>query len=563
MPKNLIFTLIFLLMPFSGAAAFDIFYPIINSASEESLSVSINTITKRLTYDCLVAPYSCTLTKEVVNPRIAVPLEERRAEDIVPPPRATTTATTTSSSSVPAPTKLYPNFNYPNNAHFLTLSPDKKKLVYFLNDKAAIKTYHRYLLTFEDGRTLEKFGLTPSWELVTDNGKIFDFTTDSSKLIYLDDSRGFPQLTLVDLAKNPINLVGERLITKPYTVLDFLVHDNIVYYIANRASGFSWDLYALNLESRTLSLIHKGVLYTNHLALVGDNVIFTATKDGAGEMLAFNTKARAVSRFSGLATTAIPVHSSEVIATQTFKGSYLPASTTKAVIWLHGGPYRQAAAHRHSYGSYATYDWMLDELVSAGVNVLKLEYPGSMGMGSDYARSLIGQVGLVDVLAVERAIDFLKSRGKSEIYLFGNSYGGYLALKAQVELPVKIKGAIAVAPVTDWRRLLSNTNYPYFSVHFGGFPNSLNDPLYKQADIVGKIGGVTNPVLIFHSEWDTQVPFDQSDYLIQSAKSNVRYLRVKEQGHIITGVSQNEAICKEVASFVGAASTSAAFCQLD
>lgn len=544
-----------------GTQAFDVFYPIIGSASSTGFTITINTITKRLNYECLLETLNCIQTGETVSPYLEGPLIEVAKEE--------TTDFVPSSSATPSTSpiaKPYSEFNYPLGARHFSLSPDGKKLAYFVSNSEPYKWYGLYVLESDDGKKLERFDLVGGWELVTDNGKLFDFTSDSSKLVYLDDRSGFQQLYLVDLSQNQQSLFGEPLITRPYTVINFLVHGNIAYFIANRENPFKWGLYGLDLNSRHLTLIAPEVLYTNNLVMAGDYLIFTIVEDGAGVVRTFDTEKRMMVNLSGIATATIPVFESEEVITESLAGIFKPAAkqSNKAIIWVHGGPYRQASSHRHPYGSYATYDWMLDEMISAGVNVFKLEYPGSFGFGRSHALDLVGNVGFSDVLAVERAVDFLHNHGIKEIYIFGNSYGGYLALKSLSEMPDKIAGAVAVAPITDWAELVGKMGLSFFSVHFGGLPGEANQPLYEKSRFISKLDDADVPALIFHGELDRQIPFEQSDFLLKNLASNnrIRYFRVRNQGHVISGVSQNEAICSVLADFIGVTSMAPEFCKL-
>lgn len=544
-------------------SAYDIFYPVIGQGSQEGFEVTINTITKKITYDCMFATGSCSLKSSTTTPLHEAPLKEVLRSELPPAPPAPLPTT----YKPPVPAKKYTQFDYPTDAKGITLSPDGKKLAYMLNGPGYIKTFNDYVVVFEDGRELRRFGITESgWEVVTDNGKLFDFVGDSSKLVYLDDHTGYQQLYVADLSATAVNLVGKPLITRPYTVLDFVISGDEVFYIANRENEFKWNLYKLDVNTGKLEVIAENALYTNSLSVAGEHLLFSVMEDGAGAIRSYDTKTGKVTQYSGIEKGVIEMKDTQII-TNGIKGLWTEGatSTDKAIIWLHGGPYRQAAVHRHPWGSYATYDWMLDEMAGAGVSVLKLEYPGSFGQGRKYAQSLVGNVGYLDVLAVDEATKFLKEKGKDEVYVFGNSYGGYLALKSLAELPEKIKGAFAVAPVTDWRELIERIQLTPFVVHFGGMPNEFNESLYKQADLLKKLDNIKNPAWVFHGSLDNQVPFSQSEFLLRNVSNNknLRYFSVTDQAHVINGVTQNEAICERLAEFVGVSSKSLKFCVLD
>ncbi len=550
----------------TGVSASDVSYSIINNTSTttNSFSVSINTILTRTTYDCDLNQYDCKKTKELLNARLEDPLrlvtldyfEEKERS------KSTSTPVVVSGSVIEKKDLIFGNKLIPRNAKFITYSPDGKKLSYFYSDDEMIKTYKNFVTIFDDGRTLERFDSNGPWELVTDVYRMFDYTSDSKKLVYIDDRDGSSKLYLVDL-ENDKNLVGEPLISRKYTVLDFVVSDNGVYFIANRQGLYNWGIFELDLNTRILKTINPNVMYTNALVVINHNLIFTENNKGQGKIKAYNIKEGVSKDFVGITQEEVPNLSYKVINNKNIKGVlYLPnkeKALKKAIVWLHGGPFRQTAVDRHSYGSYATFDWMLDELVQSGVIVFKLDYPGSMGQGVAYTNSIVNNIGNVDVRNVSQAIDYVKSLGAKDVYLFGNSYGGYLSIKSLVDLNSKLSGAFAVAPVTDWKKLIDDVSPTPFEVHFGGVYNLNNKNLYDKSSIVMNLSKLQKPLYIFHGDLDNQVPFSQSEYLYKEAlklNKDIKYYSIKNQGHVISGVSQNEAICNKLFEGMSLSTTS-------
>ncbi len=558
----------------SGVSASDVSYSIINTTSTttNSFSFSINTILKRVTYDCDLNSYSCLQTKEQVNARLENPLQLVTLEflDEKEKNKATTTPVVVTQTSVSKKEDLvFGGKVIPTDARFLTYSPDGKKLAYFRSDNTMIKTFKSFVVVFDDGKTLEKFASNGPWELVTDVYRMFGFTSDGKKIVYTDDRDGSSKLYLVDFDKSPKNLTGEALILKKYTVLDFVVSGNSVYFIANRASLYNWGLYELDLDTRKLKTVSADVMYTNGLALVNDNIVFTENNKGQGKIKAYNLKENLVKDFSGVSQESVENLPYKIINNKNIRGVlYSPkqgTSVKKAVIWLHGGPYRQTSPDKHSYGSYATFDWILDELVKSGVTVLKLDYPGSMGQGTAYTNSIVGRIGDVDVKNVSLAVDYVKSLGVRDVYLFGNSYGGYLSIKSLVELGTKVSGSVAVAPVTDWKKLIDDVSPTPFEVHFRGIYGQNNKSLYEKSSIVKNLSKLNKPLYVFHGDLDKQVPFSQSEYLFKEALKagkNIEYYSVKNQAHVINGVSQNEAICSKLSEMLSL-STTTEFCVMN
>ena len=566
MKKIKIILVLTLILLSSKVSASDVSYSIINTTSTttNSFSFSINTILKRVTYDCDLSSYNCLQTKEQINDRLENPLQLVTLEllDEKEKNKATTTPVVAQPSAQKKDDLIFGGKVIPTDARFLTYSPDGRMLAYFKSDSAMIKTFKSFVVVFDDGRTLEKFASNGPWELVTDVYRMFGFTSDSKKIVYTDDREGSSKLYLVDLDKSPKNLTGESLILKKYTVLDFVVSGNSVYFIANRAGLYSWGLYELDLNTRKLKTVSADVMYTNGLALVNENIVFTENNKGQGKIKAYNLKENVVKDFVGVSQESVENTPFKIINNKNIRGVlYSPKQGTslkKAVIWLHGGPYRQTSPYKHSYGSYATFDWMLDELVSSGVTVLKLDYPGSMGQGTLYTNSIVGRVGDVDVKNVSLAVDYVKALGVKDVYLFGNSYGGYLSAKSIVELGTKLSGAVAVAPVTDWKKLIDDVSPTPFEVHFRGIYGQNNKGLYDKSSIVKNLSKLNKPLYVFHGDLDKQVPFSQSEYLFKEALKvgkDIKYYSVKNQAHVINGVSQNEAICSKLIEMLSVSTT--------
>lgn len=566
MKKIKILLSLLLLIPFFSIEASDVSYSIINSTSTttNSFSFAVNTILSRVTYDCDLNTYACVQTKEQINTRLEDPIKLVTLEYLEEKEKSKATTSPASVAVSVAQKKddlVFWGKVIPPDARFITYSPDGKKLAYFRSDNTMIKTFKSFVLVFDDGRTLEKFATNGPWEIVTDVYRMFGFTSDSKKIVYTDDRDGSSKLYLVDLEKSK-NLTGELLILKKYTVLDFVVSGNSAYFIANRAGVYNWGLYELDLDTRKLTTINPDVMYTNGLALVNNDLIFAENVKGQGKIKSYNLIEKMSKDFTGVTQEAVDYLPHKIINNKNIRGVlYNPkqgTSVKKAVIWLHGGPYRQTSPYKHSYGSYATFDWMLNELVDSGVTVLKLDYPGSMGQGALYTNSIVGKVGDVDVKNVSLAVDYLKSLGIKDVYLFGNSYGGYLSIKSLVSIGTKLSGAVAVAPVTDWKKLIDDVSPTPFEVHFGGVYGQNNKKLFDKSSIVQNLSKLQKPLYVFHGDLDKQVPFSQSEYLYKESLKvgkEIKYFSVKNQAHVINGISQNEAICTKLAEMLSISTT--------
>ena len=193
---------------------------------------------------------------------------------------------------------------------------------------------------------------------------------------------------------------------------------------------------------------------------------------------------------------------------------------------------------------------------AAGVPVLKIDYPGSVNHGLAYAEEVKGGVGTVDASTTMQTIDaFAAQHGYKNIYLMGNSYGGYLALKLLVSYPSQIQGVESLSGVTDWKTLLTNVPSSIFSVDFNGPPSAANESLYDQASIVNNISNIgTQKIVVMQGNADTEVPYEQSqliDEALVSAGKNVQYFTLDGEDHIYENPSSYTLVCNQTMELIG------------
>jgi dipeptidyl aminopeptidase/acylaminoacyl peptidase len=233
-----------------------------------------------------------------------------------------------------------------------------------------------------------------------------------------------------------------------------------------------------------------------------------------------------------------------------------PKKKYPLVIWLHGGPLRQASYGYHPYHSYGIYDGILELLRKNNVMVLKLDYRGSYGFDRAYAEGIKGNIGKGDVVDVMEALSYMRTNYKtSEVYLVGNSYGGYMSLRAIVEHPDSFTGAFSINGVTDWESLIVKMKTSIFNTQFDGLPNESNRSMYDQASIASRIRNLGNQkVKIVAGEADRTIPFWQATELydkLKTAGKNVSILSYPGEDHVYKKKKTVTNLCNELFKFVG------------
>jgi dipeptidyl aminopeptidase/acylaminoacyl peptidase len=398
------------------------------------------------------------------------------------------------------------------------------------------------------------------WDLLTEGTTLFAFSPDSKKLLYLSDRGGYPTLYEVMLSALPISGIrGNPIITRPYSVSEFIWTDNeTVLFSANREAAHAWDLYRYNLTTGALTHIGDDISYDSAFFRSGNHVLLTQIQGAARKPVAYSITTGTLLPFTieGFEAPGVAIIEGEEVTAGNLQGVWLkPSEPTKTlIVWLHGGPYRQASAGYHPYFSYAGYDWLLENLRSEGTAVLKLDYPGSAGYGRPFAESITGEVGVVDVaesLAAIRA--FAGAHGYTDVRLLGNSYGGYLALKLLAEHPEDFSGAFSINGVTDWDTLTRNLQTSIFNVQFNGVRSDANAALYDNASILNNLKSFGNKdVVLAHGDADMTVPYAQSRLLSEQLEAEdipVEFITYEGEDHVYGNPETFTSLCQSVFSF--------------
>jgi hypothetical protein len=408
------------------------------------------------------------------------------------------------------------------------------------------------------------------WDLVGEEKKIFEFSPDEKSLLYLDDKDGTMSLYKVDLnsLKNG-KIESIKVENTAFTIVNFIYDDSQnIYYIGNKKDNpYIWSLYHLNFKTGKENIIENYVSYVDNITKIGTQLIFNRLQaKGYGPEI-YNIKTKKINNFKvpSISTKISIPHeeytkvgnSNAVIMTPI---TYNPSKTYPVLIWLHGGPLRQTSLGYHPYHSYGIYDASLKLLQKNNVIVLKLDYSGSFGSGRVYSEKIKNNVGVGDMKDLMEAVSFLKNQYNiSDIYLSGNSYGGYMVLKAVVEHGEIFKSVTSINGVTDWESLLVRMKTSIFNKDFNGLPNSSNQNLYDQASIINKIGNLGNQKIeIIQGGADSTIPPWQSILLYDKLKAinkNVNLTTYKGEDHVFKLKKNIDNICVKLMQMIGIKNT--------
>lgn len=452
------------------------------------------------------------------------------------------------------------------DAVHITLSPSSNLIAYYIGATETNPNRTFTIRNLKDGKEYITSDNVSYWDLVYNQGKVFDFSPDENKLAYLNDKDGVLSIYLSDITTlTDTTITSTKLSTIAYEINDFIFTDNqTLYYIGNTIENpYIWSLYRYDIKTKINTLITKNVSYTNSIKRIGKTLVFNQLQTKGYGLALYNLTTKKVQQFS------IPninikskITNEKIIQSDNIHGVLMTptknnmSKTYPLVIWLHGGPYRQTSLKFHPFHSYGIYDSILELLRKNNVIVFKLDYPGSLGYGRAYTESIKDSVGKIDVENVINAITYIKNRYHiNNVYLAGNSYGGYLSLKTLVDHPDIITGVISINGVTDWESLLIKMKTSIFNTDFNGLPNLNNRSLYDQASIINKIDNIGDQKIdIIAGEADRTIPYWQATTLYNKLKNtnkNVKLISYKGEDHVYKEKKTIQNLCNQIFNFIG------------
>ena len=232
---------------------------------------------------------------------------------------------------------------------------------------------------------------------------------------------------------------------------------------------------------------------------------------------------------------------------------YEPASpgVHPVLIVLHDGP---DARFRPTFDPWIQY--VVNEL---GFAVLAPNVRGSSGYGKSFAalargdqrEDAIKDVGALLVwLALDNRFD------KTHVIVSGTGHGGSLALAALVNYGERLRGAVAMAPITDFIAFVGSTAPEMRGAarEEYGDERDADDRLFlRRISPLINAERITRPVLIAHGKNDRGVPIAQSDQLVirlRARNQTVWYLKATDEGASFARWQNREAYYRVFAEFL-------------
>jgi dipeptidyl aminopeptidase/acylaminoacyl peptidase len=333
--------------------------------------------------------------------------------------------------------------------------------------------------------------------------------------------------------------------------------------MANDDTPLTWKLVALDPSTQEKTTVDENASYGDYIKSIGGNLFYLKQNGKVRDIYRYSSDTDSSQKITGGPSSPNANLSRKEIDVAGVHGALIepPSASGKTlplIIWMHGGPQRQTSIGYHPYLSYGVYDELLENMAQQGARVFKIDYTGSWGYGKTFIDALRDQVGVREMADIKNSIEALKKQyATSDVFLIGNSYGGYTALKGATDFPSLVDGTVAIAPVTDWFTLIYEIPGSPFTQQFGGQPTDpLTQAKYRAASIIKDLQKIdSDPVVLVYGENDTTVPPRQSRQFLTVAssigKNNVEGVELKGEDHVIKYRESLELLCETTADAFG------------
>jgi len=224
------------------------------------------------------------------------------------------------------------------------------------------------------------------------------------------------------------------------------------------------------------------------------------------------------------------------------------------VVLPHGGPQARDTAD---------FDWWSQALASLGYAVLRPNYRGS-ALGWHFLNKGFGEWGRKMQTDLSDGVRYLAKEGlvdPQRVCIVGASYGGYAALAGPSLDPGVYRCAVAVAGISDVRRMLEWVNdrtsvrNGYAQRYWDRFMGvkGPRDPAVDTISPIMHLDAITVPILLIHGKDDTVVDYEQSQVMydaLRGAKKDVQLVTLKQEDHWLSHSETRLQMLQATASFL-------------
>jgi dipeptidyl aminopeptidase/acylaminoacyl peptidase len=185
-------------------------------------------------------------------------------------------------------------------------------------------------------------------------------------------------------------------------------------------------------------------------------------------------------------------------------------------------------------------DGFVQTLTSLGYAAFAPNLRGSSGYGVAFNRANEGDFGGKELDDLDAAVAAIVDRGVADpkrLFLFGHSYGGFLAEMALVRSR-RFAAACAASAVSDWEAFVRGSDLAALAfLGLGGAPEERPSKYAERSPLL-HVDRIKTPLLLVHGARDGRVPISQSEWLdaaLRRAGTPSELVRFPSVGHVLRG----------------------------
>ena len=207
------------------------------------------------------------------------------------------------------------------------------------------------------------------------------------------------------------------------------------------------------------------------------------------------------------------------------------------IFHTHGGP---TSVMRNYYAPEGQ-SWL-----DHGFAFFSINFHGSTTFGKAFEKSILGQLGELETQDMAAGYQWLVDQGiakPDQVFLTGDSYGGFLTLHGLSRLPALWAGGMAVVAIADWALMYEDESEGFRGYHramFGGSPEDTPEAHVKSSPIT-YAADIQAPILVIQGSNDTRCPPRQMRVFEEQLKSMGKEIQVEwfDAGHGSMAQEQN------------------------
>jgi dipeptidyl aminopeptidase/acylaminoacyl peptidase len=358
------------------------------------------------------------------------------------------------------------------------------------------------------------------------------FTKDGKSAFVTTDARGeFLELAIVDLASFEYKtwLTADIKWDVDHVVVDSKTGNAAFTVNADGAS----DLYLVENGKRRKLETPLGIVESMRFSPDGKKLGFTLSRpDAPADVYSIDLGDGQLTRWTWSEVGGLNPEkfiAPERIQFKSFDDRTIPSYVFKprtaskdkpapVLINIHGGP----------EGQYRPFFTGFDQLLlnELGIAVVRPNVRGSAGYGKTYLQldnaekreDSVKDIGaLLDWIATQPDLD------KSQVAVYGGSYGGYMVLASLTHFPDRIKAGVDVVGIANFVTFLKNTADYRRDLRRAEYGDERDPEMMKVFERINPSGNahkIRSALLVAHGKNDPRVPFSEAEQIAPLVRKN-------------------------------------------